>query len=424
MNIAYLCADFGIPIHGDKGASIHVRALSQALHDAGHHVAIHSPRVGGSAPAGFTVPVTELALPRTDRMAHDLLRDDPMGGPATAREVRAMLYASTMRHELGRRFRDRPPDAIYERYALLATAGGDLARELGVPHIVEVNAPLSDEQEQHRGLSFGQSTRALERRILSLATHLVAVSGPLRDWLTGIGIDPDAITVLPNAVDADHMARGFGQGAGLRRRLGLGEAPVVGFVGTLKGWHGTYTLVRAFARVALALEPAARPRLLIVGEGPQRETLEAVASEAGIAGLAVFAGAVPHADMPAWLDVMDIAVAPYDRQPGHYFSPLKLFEYMAAGRAIVAADIGQASECIDHGDTGLLYEPGDIDDLASSLRHLLDEPAHGAAMGRAAQVVARTRHTWRRNAEIVAAMAAQGMVRSAGIGMTPPEGVG
>src|SRR5690606_7054747 len=120
-----------------------------------------------------------------------------------------------------------------------------------------------------------------------------------------------------------------------------------------------------------------------------------------------FTGMVDHADMPSHIGAMDIAVAPYNPRPDFYFSPLKLFEYMAAGRAIIAADIGQIPEIIDHERTGLLVPPGDATALAGAIMTLIDDRTLAASLGRNARQEAVERYAWERNAEIVADLIAR-----------------
>jgi glycosyltransferase involved in cell wall biosynthesis len=398
MRIAYVCCDFGIPIHGTKGASIHVRELSRALADLGHEVEIFAARRGGDPPPGFAVPVHEVPLEAPERRVYELLRDDPAGGEAVAKEVRASLYAATFRHRVIDRLRAFRPDALYERYALLASAGGALARALGVPHLLEVNAPLSQEQAAHRGLVLAQTARAIEQAILGGADRVIAVSDPLARWLAEVGVDPSRIAVLPNAVDAERFAAAEAERAATRSALGLPAGwPVVGFLGTLKAWHGTSALVDAVGR----LPRHAAPHLLIVGDGPERASLMDRARRAGLADATTFTGAVPHERVPALLAAMDIAVAPYDRDEGAYFSPLKLFEYLAAGRPVVAAAIEPIRGCLRHGETGLLYPPGDTAALATAIADLLADPAKAAALAAAGRAEVRARHTWAGNARAV-----------------------
>lgn len=402
MRIAYLCADFGIPVYGSKGAAIHVRELSRTLHSLGHEVLILSPRLGGQAPADFAVPVRELALEGPEGQVCDLLRDDPAAGAPTAKEVRALLYAVSLRHRAAAALRAFAPQIIYERYSLFGTGGMALARELRVPHLLEVNAPLSEEQATHRGLVFAGTARGLEGTVLRAADRVIAVSRELRDWLIGVGVAPERVTVLPNGVDMGRFEATAQAREEIRGVLGLTDRPVVGFLGTLKPWHGTGTLLRAVAllhRSGLARDLA--PRLLIVGEGPERADLETAARREGIAEAVIFTGAVPHERVPAYLAAMDIAVAPYGQVGHFYFSPLKLFEYMAAGRPVVAAAIGQIRECIRHGETGWLYPPGDVDALADALGGLLSDEALARALGRAGREYVRRHHTWEGNARAV-----------------------
>ena len=410
MRIAYLCTDFGIPIHGNKGASIHVRELSRALHSLGHEVLILSPRAGGPAPAGFPVPVRELPVEGVDETIHGLLRDDPAAGEDVAQEFRSILYTSGLRYRALEELRRYSPDFVYERYSLFGVAGLGLARELGAPLLLEVNAPLSEEQAAHRRLGLGGTARGLEREILRNADRVIAVSAELERWLVRSGVRPDRVAVLPNGVDVDRFAVTDTEREAVRARLGLGGKPVVGFLGTLKAWHGTETLLRA---VGLLQRRRYSPAVLVVGDGPQRSALEALARSEGIAELTVFTGAVPHERIPEYVAAMDVGTAPYAQAENFYFSPLKLFEYMAAGRAVVAADVGQVRECVRHGESGWLYPPGDVEALAAALHHLLEEdPDRMRAVGRAGQEYVRLHHTWEKNARRVAGLAEALLVRT------------
>jgi len=401
MKIAYLSTDFGIPVHGNKGASIHVRELSSALVAEGHHVEIVTCRAGGEAAAGFDIPVHEFPLAKPERLLVGAIQDDPYASEPMAKEVRSMLYASTLRYRLRELMDTLRPDAIYERYALLGSTGVELAKDLAIPHILEVNSPLSGEQARHRGSALAQTIRAVERRVLGAADQVIAVSEPLKHWIVETGVEPDRVTVVPNGVNIDRFADAASAAVDSRARLGFGDRPVIGFVGTLKGWHGTATLIRAVALVARERGLEHAPHLLIVGDGPQRGRLAQVAAEEGVDTLTIFTGMIAHEEMAAHIAAMDIAVAPYDETPDFYFSPLKLFEYMAAGRPVIAAGIGQIEDCIRHGETGLLYPPGDVYALARCIADLLDDPARAESLGRAAREEARIHRGWAHNARLV-----------------------
>jgi glycosyltransferase involved in cell wall biosynthesis len=199
---------------------------------------------------------------------------------------------------------------------------------------------------------------------------------------------------------------GPGAGTEVRAAHDLGDAVVIGFAGSLKPWHGVDLLLEAVARVG-----DRRLRLLIVGDGPEGETLRRRAGQPDLTGTVVFTGPVPHARMGDYLAAMDIGVAPY-RAPGadegdFYFSPLKIFEYLAAGLPVVAPRLGQIAEVIEDGRHGLLYTPDDVVALAGRLGALSRDPALRAGMGRAGAALVGERHTWSGNAGQVVEIARQ-----------------
>jgi glycosyltransferase involved in cell wall biosynthesis len=210
------------------------------------------------------------------------------------------------------------------------------------------------------------------------------------------GVPAERIHVLPNAVDPLRFAPGAEAGTipeDVRQRV-LGRC-VIGFVGSLKPWHGVETLFEAFATL---LTRRFAVHLIVVGEGPVREALEGVARERGLTTHVTFAGAVAHADVPAWLSLMDIATAPYTPQPDFYFSPLKLFEYMAAGVPVVAGRIGQLEELLEHERNALLHAPGDAPALAVQLERLVRDPMLRRRIGAAGRDAIGEERTWRGHA--------------------------
>jgi glycosyltransferase involved in cell wall biosynthesis len=402
MRLAYLCTDLGVPVYGNKGASIHVRELSRALQELGHEVLIVCARLGGSAPNGFDVPLVE--LPPEHPAASELPPSEGGGGLTSPRAVQAAAYASSLPARALPVLREFDPDVLYERYALNGTAGVALAADLGIPHVLEVNAPLVDEELAHRGLASDASARPLERMIVTRAARIVAVSEALKRWLIDLGVEAGRITVLANAVDPRRFERPAGKREDARRRLGVDGRPVVVFVGTLKPWHDPGILVRA---LGVLREKNVAPQLLLVGDGPERERLEALARAEGLSSMLTFTGSVAQEQVPAYLAAADVAVATYHPDTGRYFSPLKLFEYLAAGLPVVAAELGEIPHCVRRGETGLLYPPGDADALADALGTLIADRERAAALGRNGREHVLRHHTWTLNAQAVAALATE-----------------
>jgi len=396
-SVLYLTSDFGIPVYGAKGASVHVRELCDALANEAVGVTVLTPR--DEAFPGNSTRAEVIGVP-VDPAAGRLCAAIERTGRGSARarrlsaEVRRILYNRPLYRAALRQARLNPPDAIYERYSLCATAGGRLARALGVPHLLEVNAPLSDEEEAYRGLVLKRLTRTLERRILRGADRVFIVSAGLRRFARALGVRDERVEVLPNGVDLERFHPGR-DGSSVRRALGWDESFVVGFAGTLKAWHGTEILVDAFARLH-----AARPRarLLLVGHGPMRKSLEKRLARAGLSGVAHFTGEVTHEAVADHLAAADVLVAPYTPSERFYFSPLKLYEYMALGKPVVASDIGQLAEVLDPGANALLVPPGDVEALEAALERLERDPALAHRLAGEAARTARENHSWARNA--------------------------
>ncbi|WP_084499776.1 glycosyltransferase family 4 protein [Brevibacterium album] len=379
MRIAYLLADPGIGVFGTKGASVHVQEVIRALRRLGHEVTVFCVRRDEEVPADLAdLEVVTVGIgPSAD---------------AAGREVRIAeagrgLAAAARAHGI-------PFDLVYERYALFSTAGAQLARSSGAPFVLEVNAPLVEEQRTHRVLCDESAALAATRLQFARARVLTCVSSQVAAWAARMC--PEAagrIVVVPNGVDVERIRPASA-------RAGERAAFTVGFVGTLKPWHGTDVLLEAFA---LAREEAPAPqraavgssdwRLDICGKGPELESLRARARALGIEAQVTFRGAVAPERVPGILGGFDAAVAPYP--PGaDYFSPLKVYEYMAAGLPVVASGVGELPGLLGEGERGLLVEPGDAAALADALGALASAPALRARLGSAARTAAVAEHSW------------------------------
>ena len=373
--IAYICADPGVPVFGKKGCSIHVQEVIRALRRRGAQVQLFAARRDGNPPGDLR-----------DLVVHTL------PGPANcdrAERERAGQRANAILAGLLQKA--RPFDFVYERYSLWSFAGMDHARASGVPGLLEVNAPLIEEQATHRGLVDHAGAEDIAARAFNHASALVAVSDEVATYLRARAGESCAVHVIPNGVNPERFPQNLAPTWRWPENALKVKNLCIGFVGTLKPWHGVPALVEAFARLRDAFPNA---RLLIVGDGPERDALKTRVSELGLEGVTHFTGAVAAEQIPGLLAAMDIAVAPYPRLERFYFSPLKVYEYMAAGLAVVASRIGQLSEIIHAGRNGLLCEPGDADDLATQLLRLSGDAALRVRLGDAARQTIAVSHTW------------------------------
>lgn len=382
MRILYLCADRGIPVRGHKGAAVHVRGLTDALVQAGHAVAIFTPRPG---PADGPAPLAEIV--------------ESSGATDDAAAQAAAALAWLERH---------PVDALYERYSLWSDVGARLRAAAGLPLVLEVNAPLRAEAARHRGIEDDARAAQIEARQFGAADHLAVVSEPLAAYVCAHGADPRRVHVTPNAVDPQHFHPAV-RGGAVRQRHGLHGRAVIGFAGRMRPWHDGPTLLRAFARLHAA---DAATHLLLVGE--MDPALLAQIQAAGLAAAVTCTGPLPHCAVPEHLAAMDVAVSPHaasEAGEGFYFSPLKLFEYLACGVPTVAADVGQPARLIQPGVNGYLYPPGDDAALAAAIAALLADRTHGRALAWQGAALVLTQHTWAQNAAAVTGWLAEAGAR-------------
>ena len=286
------------------------------------------------------------------------------------------------------------PDAVYQRHTAFSVAGAVLSRVLRVPLVLEFNSSEVWKGRYWGGLHLVRLAELVERVNLRAADRIVVVSEPLRQQLLDQGVPRERILVNPNGVDPSRFSPLDGA-TELRRRLGLSSGVVIAFSGTFGVWHGIPTLVETIPKV-LAARPFAR--FLLLGDGPLRPLLDPVLASSRV----VAPGLVPHAEVSHYLAAADVLVSPHGRQAdgGEFFgSPTKLFEYMAAGRPIVASSVGQIADVLEDGVTALLVTPDDPAALAAAIVRLIDDGCLRAALARAARERAIELHTWQQNAE-------------------------
>ena len=370
MRIAYVCADPGVPVFGHKGCSVHVQEMLRALQGHGARVNLFAARVDEAPPAGLESLQIHHLTPVGD--------GDPLGHAAAIAALNDELAALLDRAG--------PYDLVYERYSLWSHAAMEHAATARVPGLLEVNAPLIEEQAQYRGLRDAGGADRVAARVFRAASVLLAVSAEVAAWLARRGIARGRVQVIPNGVDAERFRPDVQPAA-----PGPPGGFTVGFVGSMKPWHGLEVLVEAFARLHTR---AADTQLLLVGDGPARAAVCADISARGLAEVVHCTGAVAPREVPGLLTSIDVAVAPYPHASDFYFSPLKVYEYMAAGRAVVASRVGQLETLIQDEVSGLLCPPGDAAALAGALERLRCEPALRARLGRAARATVLRTHTW------------------------------
>lgn len=380
MKICYLCADPGIPIFGRKGCSTHVRETCATLTALGHEIRLLCSNPEGDrdgAEAAGALDIVSVAAPRSRKLGFDL---------------RHIILDRRFGRALEKLIDAWRPDAIYERYSLYSRAGLRSARRHKLPRLLEVNAFLTREQEDR--IRLGPLARLVERSIIRSAPRVIVVSEPLRTEVAQLGVPADAVVRMPMAVNLDKFNPTI-DGSAVRRQHGLDDVFVIGYVGTLAGWHG----LKLLEDVAERLRDGGAPPfafMIVGGEGDKLEHNRARVRERGLEGSIRFIGSVPYEDVPRHIRAMDAAVVP---DTTYWSSPAKLFEYQACGVPVIAPSYPAIHNALDHGREGLIFKPLDTAEMARLIRQMMDNREGLGEMARAARARAERDHSWHYNGE-------------------------
>lgn len=398
LHIAYVMQNVGVDMASQVGQAILIRHTIEGLEKAGHQVSLFSLQ-------GRTVH-------RVDDLTHlENVHLAPLGmsgkrpfllTESAVRRLQGMLHLPYLALFDSYRFYEAnlrllPAFQVCHEYAGLLSVGAAYAcKRLRKPYVLTVDADLLLERA-----AVGQPLRGVQatmakwaaRTSYRLADKIVCVSQPAKQNLVqNWGVDGRKIVIIPNGVNVEQFSK-TADSAAIRAQLAIHpDAPVIMFVGGFQFWHGLDRLLESFAQV---LKDTPLAQLVLVGDGPARASVEQQAQQLGIVNNLHITGMVAHTRVPELLTIADVVTIPYPRLPKEmWFSPLKLYEYMAAGKTIVASAEGQIQEVIENGRNGLLVPPGDVDSLAQAIIHLLHNPAERAQLGRNARQQAVERHSW------------------------------
>lgn len=366
------------------GQAVHIEELIHALREEGCEVIVVEPRSHREAKFGGTSRWID-ALKRTL--------------PKALYEALELAYSVVAYRKLLAAVRRHRPDALYERSNLFLLAGAWLRRRTGVPYLLEVNAPLYEERRRHGGLALERIARWTERHAWRCADAVLPVSRALANIVAAAGVPGERLHVIPNGINTARFAELPARDPA-KASLGLSGKLVLGFAGFVRPWHGLDAVLDL-----LAGPNGAGRHLLVVGDGPARREIEMRAAELGIAERVTITGVVDRGQIPGMLAAFDIALQPAATS---YASPLKLFEYMACGCAIVAPAQPNVRELLNDGDNALLFPPGDQAAMARAVDRLACDTALRERLGAAARaMLGERRLTWRENARRVIALAAE-----------------
>jgi glycosyltransferase involved in cell wall biosynthesis len=383
-------------IRSKDGQFVHIEELTRALAAAGHEIIMVGPgaveRETFGADAGG-VAWLKRYLPRA---FYELLE---------------LGYAVVDYVRLARAARRHRPDVVYERYNLYLPSGIWVKRQFRVPLLLEVNAPLCDERRRYSGIALGWLARWSERMAWRGADYVLPVTRVLAERVQQEGVPPERIAVIPNGINVERFMGGAPSLEEAKRRLGLAGRLVLGFVGFMRDWHGLERVVDLLA------EPGHEGwHLLLVGDGPARARLLRHAERLAVGDRVTVTGVVDRDHVAAYIAAFDIALQP---DVVAYASPLKLFEYLALGRVIVAPASANIREILRDGESAILFSPDERGAFAAAVRKAAEDGALRARVAAGArETIAARGLTWAENARRVEALI-NGLAKP-----RPPAGAG
>ncbi|MGF1700975.1 glycosyltransferase family 4 protein [Photobacterium makurazakiensis] len=355
------------------GQFVHIDAIVDSLRALGHEVIIVSPTVSQSTNFGDDggwVSKLRRAL------------------PGAIAEILEFGYCFYDLIKLAQAIRKHKPDVIYERYNILLPSGIWAKQLFNLPLLLEVNSPLYKERKDYTGIHFPMLAKWSEYYTWRNADHLLPVSHVMADYIYDTGVNRNKVTVVPNGIDKTL----FNTTNSHPRLTKFKGKTVVGFVGFCREWHQLDKVLEMIAQ-----SNNRETVLLIVGDGPVLESLKEKAKQLNMSEQIHLTGLVSREDMPHWLAQIDIAIQPAVTP---WCSPLKLIEYLATGKAIVAPDANNIKELLVDGHNALLFKHDDIQEMPIHLRRLVDDPSLTMSLkSHAAKTIDHQQLTWHQNAE-------------------------
>jgi glycosyltransferase involved in cell wall biosynthesis len=377
------------------GQAVHMDELIAALKRLGHDIVVVGP-----------ARTARLEFGDDDNPVAFLKR----GLPPMLYEMLEFAYNLVAIPRLWQAIRQQRPDAVYERYNLFFLTGPLLCRLHAIPLLLEVNAPICEERIAIDGLVLRRLAIWTQRTAWRSAEFVLPVTEVLAGYVRRAGVAVERIDVIPNGIDAAKFAD-LPSRETAKQALGLSGKLVLGFTGFVREWNGLDRVVDLLAVHGAEFDL----HLLLVGDGPARAELVRRADRAGVAARMTITGIVSREQIGDHIAAFDIAL-----QPGvtPYASPLKLFEYMAAGLAIVAPDQPNIREILTDRADALLIDSARPETLAAAISELCRDDGLRARLGAAARAtIDRRGLTWLTNARrvttLIAGLGVRGVTKRA-----------
>ncbi|MFQ3189276.1 MAG: glycosyltransferase involved in cell wall biosynthesis [Paraglaciecola sp.] len=367
-------------IASKDGQYVHIEEIIKALKKQGHEIILVAPSMGEEQDFGGDGGLVSQLKSKLPKWLYEIIEF------TYSFWALAKLATAIVKHK---------PDFIYERYNLMNPSGIWAKKWFGLPLLLEINAPLLEERSKYDGVTLKGLARWTEHYTWRNADYVLPVTNVLAQYQRDIGVPEKRIRVIPNGINQSEF---IDKQHANPLKVDVSDKIVVGFVGFCRDWHGLDKIVKLLAQPGNE-----KLFFLLVGDGPAVAGIKKIAKDSGIEDRIFVTGLVNREDMPAWLGPIDIALQP---AVVDYASPLKMLEYMATGKAIVAPKQANIEELLTDGENALLFDPQDQHNFVNACDALMRDDALRKKLSVAAkQSIFDCNLTWDGNAETIVGLA-------------------
>ena len=368
-------------IASKDGQYVHIEEIVNALKSLGHQVIMVEPKAINQKQFGESSKLVRTIRSKLPNFIHELIE---------------FGYSFLDFVKIRKAIKKHRPDCIYERYNLLFPSGIWASKKFNLPLLLEVNAPLFEERLEHDHISLTRLADWSERYVWTNADFVLPVTDVLAGKVAKKGVAPENILVIPNGINRAQFTQ-IPDRQKAREKLGLLNKRIMGFTGFAREWHGLDRVLNV-----IAILPNINWMLLVVGDGPVRKSLERQAQQLGISDNVQFTGIIGRDKVPDYVACFDIALQP---DVVAYASPLKLFEYLVLGKAILAPDRENIREILTDNKDAILFEADNHQDFQQKLIQLCESEELRNRLGNAAQqLIADGGYYWDENARKITAL--------------------
>ena len=376
---------------GRGAEGVHIRGVVKGLRQLGNNVDILS--LPGAEPEAEEKNTTteQVKQEGTKKSSFSILSDLTKHVPEFVFEIFELAFNLIAVIRLRKAVKEKNINLIYERYSLFMFASVWWAKRNNLPIVLEIND--SCQVQRVRSLTFKKLAAKIEGWIFSNATGLVFISTRFKDVAEQAYGDIANSVVSPNGADLDKFIIDPTAGSSLRAKLGIDNKIVLGYVGAFVHWHGIDWFVDL---ICDRLKETPELVLLLVGDGVAFEGIKNRVIEAGVEAQVILPGKVPHHQVSTFLSAMDLGILP---DSNDYGSPMKLFEFMAMGKGMIAPDFSPIAEVVRDNETSWLFPAGNRQACVNKVFDIVKDRAAHIQVGNNARAYIENERQWKHNAE-------------------------